>query len=48
MKFLIDAQLPKRLCDWLRAKGYDALHTLDLNLGNRTPDATSVMLSLSD
>lgn len=33
MKFLIDAQLPKRLCDWLRAKGYDALHTLDLNLG---------------
>lgn len=40
MKFLIDAQLPKRLCAWLREAGHDVMHTLDLPLGNRTPDTT--------
>ena len=30
MKFLLDAQLPKKLTDFLRWKGYDAIHTLDL------------------
>ncbi|MBV5289912.1 MAG: DUF5615 family PIN-like protein [Pelodictyon phaeoclathratiforme] len=30
MKFLVDAQLPRRFCDWLRQRGHDALHTLDL------------------
>jgi len=39
MRFLIDAQLPRRLCGLLRDAGHDALHTLDLPLGNRTPDA---------
>ena len=39
MRFPVDAQLPRRLCDWLRQEGYDALHTLELELGNRTPDA---------
>ena len=38
MNFLVDAQLPKRLCAWLREAGHDAMHTLDLPLGNRTPD----------
>ena len=38
MKFLIDAQLPLRLARWLREQQYDTLHTLDLPLGNRTPD----------
>lgn len=41
MTFLIDAQLPKRLCAWLREAGHDVMHTLDLPLGNRTPDTTS-------
>jgi len=40
MKFLVDAQLPRRLCAWLREAGYDVTHTLDLPLGNRTPDST--------
>ena len=40
MKFLVDAQLPRRLCAWLREAGHDAIHTLDLPLGNRTPDTT--------
>ncbi|HEX9067738.1 MAG TPA: DUF5615 family PIN-like protein [Ktedonobacterales bacterium] len=38
MKFLIDAQLPRRLAAVLRMAGHDALHTLDLPNGNRTTD----------
>lgn len=38
MKFLIDAQLPRRLAGWLVAVGCDAVHTLDLSDGNRTTD----------
>ena len=38
MKFLIDAQLPRRGVGWLTAAACDATHTLDLPLGNRTPD----------
>ena len=39
MRFLIDAQLPRRLARELAAAGHDATHCLDLPLGNRTPDA---------
>jgi len=39
VKFLVDAQLPCRFCNWLRKNGHDALHTLDLELGNRTTDS---------
>lgn len=39
MKFLVDAQLPRRLSEWLTAHGHDAVHTLDLPDGNRTSDA---------
>lgn len=38
MKFLVDAQLPRRLADWLTQQGHDALHTLDLPRANRTSD----------
>lgn len=39
MKFLLDAQLPRRFCVWLQEAEHDALHTLDLPLvGNRTSD----------
>ncbi len=38
MKFLIDAQLPRRMVVWLTASGCDAVHTLDLPDGNRTTD----------
>ena len=48
MKFLIDAQLPKRLADDLTAVGHDALHTLDLTLGNQTPDEDLVVLAAKD
>lgn len=38
MKFVVDAQLPGRLARQLTAAGHDAVHTLDLPKGNRTPD----------
>jgi predicted nuclease of predicted toxin-antitoxin system len=38
MKFLIDAQLPRRIARWLGNAGYDAVHTFDLPSGNRTSD----------
>lgn len=39
MKFLIDAQLPRRFCSWLAAAGHDAIHTLDLPERNHTADS---------
>lgn len=45
MKFLVDAQLPRRLCHRLRECGYDAMHTLDLPLGNRTSDAEIIRIT---
>jgi predicted nuclease of predicted toxin-antitoxin system len=38
VRVVIDAQLPAREADWFRAAGCDAVHTLDLPHGNRTPD----------
>lgn len=38
MKFLLDAQLPRRLAKELIAAGHDTVHTADLPLGNKTPD----------
>lgn len=45
MNFLVDAQLPRRFCDWLAQSGHDALHTLDLPQANRTTDTTIVELA---
>ena len=48
MKFLVDAQLPRRLALRLQTLGHDTLHTLDLPLANRTPDVTINALSLRE
>jgi predicted nuclease of predicted toxin-antitoxin system len=48
MKFLVDAQLPRRLAARLREAGHDVLHTLDLPDGNRTTDATISTLSVQE
>lgn len=48
MKFLVDAHLPRRLVYWLREVGVEAVHTLDLPLGNRTPDSTINELSIRE
>jgi len=45
MKFLVDAQLPRRLAHSLNAAGHDAVHTLDLPDGNRTTDSQINALS---
>lgn len=46
MRFIVDAQLPRRIAVWLREAGHDALHTLDLPEGNRTTDQSIIALSL--
>jgi predicted nuclease of predicted toxin-antitoxin system len=38
VKFLIDAQLPTRLAEFLNRAGHDAVHTTDLPDGNRSTD----------
>ncbi len=45
MKFILDAQLPRRLARGLTAAGHDAVHTLDLPFGNRTPDGEIAVLA---
>jgi predicted nuclease of predicted toxin-antitoxin system len=45
VKFLVDAQLPRRLARLLESSGHDALHTLDLPLKNGTPDEVLRRLS---
>ena len=39
MKFLVDAQLPRRLAQFLGSAQHHALHTLDLPDGNATSDS---------
>lgn len=39
MKFLVDAQLPRRVAVSINAADHDAIHTLDLPDGNNTTDA---------
>src|SRR5262244_1485309 len=48
MKFLVDAQLPRRLAALLQQAGHDTIHTLDLPLGNRTTDTIINQPSLKE
>jgi predicted nuclease of predicted toxin-antitoxin system len=48
MKFLIDAQLPIRLADFLRNLGYDTIHTRDLPQQNATPDHYINQISIQE
>jgi predicted nuclease of predicted toxin-antitoxin system len=38
VKFIVDAQLPKSLSDWLNENGFDSIHTLNLINRNATGD----------
>ena len=38
MKFLIDAQLPVKLAQLLRQKGYEVIHTKELPQRHQTSD----------
>ena len=46
MKFIIDAQLPRRLSTFLIEKGFDSIHTLDLPKKNKTSDSEINKISL--
>jgi predicted nuclease of predicted toxin-antitoxin system len=48
MKFVVDAQLPRRLALELAALGHDAVHTLDLPAENQTPDKEIVALAIRE
>lgn len=48
MKFLIDAQLPPSLKKVFVLKGFDCIHTLDLEQKNNTPDSVINFLSVSE
>lgn len=48
MKFLLDAQLPPSLKQLFTDKGYDCIHTLDLELGNNTPDKIINKISVAE
>lgn len=45
MKFIIDAQLPRRLAHLLRGAGHDVVHTLDLPHGNSTTDKEIIAIA---
>jgi len=48
MKFLIDAQLPRRLATQLKQLGFDVTHTLDLPHGNRSTDRSIISFSITE
>ena len=48
MKFLIDAQQPKKLSRFLNEKGLETIHTLDLPNRNSTTDSTIIELSIRE
>ena len=48
MKFLVDAQLPRRLAALLRSLGFEVTHTLDLPDGNRSTDHALVIFSIAE
>lgn len=48
MKFIVDAQLPRRLVRDLALAGHDAVHTLDLPLQNRTADSEIIALATKE
>jgi predicted nuclease of predicted toxin-antitoxin system len=47
MRFLLDAQLPRKLSRLLATLGHDSIHTLDLPNQNRTSDAEINLLAAS-
>jgi predicted nuclease of predicted toxin-antitoxin system len=47
-KFLVDAQLPRRLARMMQSQGLDVVHTLDLPQQNKTKDNAINSLSLDE
>ena len=45
MKFIVDAHLPFRLALWLRQKGFDVIHTIELPAKNKTEDLEIIAIA---
>lgn len=48
MKFIIDAQLPRRLSHYLNSLGHDSIHTKDLAKANKISDVEITAISLKE
>ena len=48
MKFIVDAQLPKSLSEFLKETGQDSIHTLELPLKNATSDSVIRTISSNE
>ena len=48
MKFIVDAQLPRTLADYINSKGFHALHTLELPDKNKTKDGYIAKLATEE
>lgn len=48
MKFIVDAQLPKKLSLLITDKGFESVHTLDLPNANSTTDNEINLLSVQE
>lgn len=48
MKFLVDAQLPKSLADFLSQNGHEGLHTLQLPDKNKTTDKQIIEIAYKE
>jgi predicted nuclease of predicted toxin-antitoxin system len=48
LKFIVDAQLPRKLAQWLIIAGSDAVHTWDLPNRNRTTDRQIIDIADSE
>jgi predicted nuclease of predicted toxin-antitoxin system len=48
MRFLVDAQLPKALSDFIKSKGIDSIHTLELPNKNKTQDGYITQLATDE
>lgn len=47
MRFLVDAQLPVALAKFLSQRGFDAIHTQELEKGNFTSDTEIIKISMN-
>ncbi|MGH7022622.1 MAG: DUF5615 family PIN-like protein [Caulobacteraceae bacterium] len=48
MQFLVDANLPRRLCHWLTGLGHQCDHVLDLGLGQASDEVIWVRATQID
>ncbi|MEK7264379.1 MAG: DUF5615 family PIN-like protein [Bacteroidota bacterium] len=48
MKFIVDAQLPQSLAQFLRKRGHDAIHTIELPKKNKTSDKEVIEISFKE